>query len=71
VVALSGLRVSSFPTPTRPRLESKARPSRFPKIDYALLQSSSGARKRSGCNATQIKYIAMRLVALRLVQVIT
>jgi hypothetical protein len=52
VVTLRGLRGSSFPTPTPPWLQSEARSSRFSKIDYALLHSSSGAHKCLGCNAT-------------------
>jgi hypothetical protein len=71
VVALSGLRRPRFPTPTPPWLQSKAQSPWFSKINYSLLQSSSGARKRSGCNAIQIKYLATRLVAFRLVRVIT
>jgi hypothetical protein len=71
VVALSGLRRPSFPTPTPPWLQSKAWSSWFSKIDYALLHSSSGARKQSGCSATRVKYLATRFLVLRLVRVIT
>jgi hypothetical protein len=69
-VALSGLRRIGLTTPTPPWLHSKARALQFPKIDYTLLQSSSSAHKRSGCNAIRIKYLATRLVDLRLVHVI-
>jgi hypothetical protein len=71
VVALSGLRRLSVPTPTPQWLQSKTRSSQFSKIDYALPQLSWGARKWSGYNATWVKYLATRFVALRLVRVIT
>jgi hypothetical protein len=71
VAVLSELGRPSFPTPTPPWLQSKARSPQFSKIDCPLLQSSSGAWKQSGSNIIRIKYLATRLVALRLVRVIT